>query len=127
MNMADFAALLLGSWIVIGFAVWVFIRRTFPPLDPSLQDEANRAVVDVVVASLKERPDQWKITPLGLVHAAGTEITRNGSGIFLTHGGARSLLPEHLANEVIRAVQVRNARMMLRDIGGEKNEAQADR
>lgn len=102
--------------VAIFAAAWWWLHL---PTDTGIptEEEANRAIVDSVKASLYERPDQWAITLDGLMHAAGTEITMTNKLVAITHGGARSILPPRLAEEIIRAAQVRNAKMMLKGLG----------
>lgn len=118
MNWALLAGGILASWVVIGFATWLYVHPVmkFTEPKPPTDDEVNRAIVDVVKQSLYDRPDQWVIREGTLVHLGGTRILRRAGSIAIDHEGATSILTETQAEEIIRACQVRNAKAMLKDL-----------
>jgi hypothetical protein len=82
-------------------------------------DDANRALVEAIAASLTHQPHKWEITTNGLKHVGGTQLVSRGSSIAVIHDGAMSIVPRDLAIRLIAAAQTRNAKVMLKTLAGE--------
>lgn len=108
----------LASWCLIMLATIAYIRRFAAAAEPEAPTDrdGNAILVEALRSSIAHHPDNWELTTTGLKHGSGAEIGYTNGVVWVAHGGARSVVPEDLARDLIRTIQIRNAKKLLESL-----------